>query len=109
MDRGDIYLVDLEPTIGNEQRGKRPVLVISKALFNRLGVAIVCPITQGGGTIRVAGWTVPLTTSGTATQGVVLCNQPRAIDLVTRRGRRIEAAPDSVVDDVLAKVQTILD
>ncbi len=30
MERGDIYLVSLDPTAGHEQQGKRPVLVISQ-------------------------------------------------------------------------------
>jgi mRNA-degrading endonuclease toxin of MazEF toxin-antitoxin module len=29
MERGDVYLVSLDPTAGHEQKGKRPVLVIS--------------------------------------------------------------------------------
>lgn len=34
MKRGDIYLVALDPTEGREQRGHRPVLVISPQAFN---------------------------------------------------------------------------
>jgi hypothetical protein len=50
MERGDIYLVALDPTFGHEQQGKRPVLVISPGKFNRTtGVPIVLPITSGGG------------------------------------------------------------
>jgi mRNA interferase ChpB len=45
MDRGDIVFVDLDPTVGHEQRGHRPVSVISKAEFNKLGAALVCPIS----------------------------------------------------------------
>ncbi|WP_039889405.1 type II toxin-antitoxin system PemK/MazF family toxin, partial [Acidiphilium sp. PM] len=41
MNRGDIYLVDLEPTAGHEQRGHRPVLVVSPDAFNRL---TQCPV-----------------------------------------------------------------
>jgi len=49
MERGDIYIVSLDPTAGHEQQGHRPVLVISPAKFNRLtGVPVVLPITTGG-------------------------------------------------------------
>jgi mRNA-degrading endonuclease toxin of MazEF toxin-antitoxin module len=62
MERGDIYLVALDPTAGHEQQGKRPVLVISPGRFNRLtGVPIVLPITTGGGFARTAGFAVSLT------------------------------------------------
>lgn len=45
--RGDIYWVDLNPTIGNEQAGKRPVLIISEDVFNqRSGTVIGLAITS---------------------------------------------------------------
>jgi len=74
MERGDIYLVSLDPTAGHEQRGKRPVLVISPGKFNRLtAVPVVLPITGGGGFARTAGFAVSLTGAGTQTTGVVRC------------------------------------
>ena len=109
MDRGDIYTVSLDPTSGGEQHGQRPVLVISKAEFNRLGVAVVCPITQGGVSARIAGWAVPMIGSGTDTQGVILCHQIRTLDLKARSAKRKETAPDFILDEVLARVQTIID
>ncbi|MBX7228111.1 MAG: type II toxin-antitoxin system PemK/MazF family toxin, partial [Burkholderiaceae bacterium] len=36
MKRGDIYLVSLDPTAGHEQRGSRPVLVVSPDEFNEV-------------------------------------------------------------------------
>lgn len=46
--RGQIWLVDLNPTRGHEQAGKRPCLIISVDLFNQgaSGLAIVLPITS---------------------------------------------------------------
>jgi mRNA-degrading endonuclease toxin of MazEF toxin-antitoxin module len=41
MERGDIYLVSLDPTSGHEQRGTRPVLVVSGSAFNRLTKTLV--------------------------------------------------------------------
>ena len=82
MERGDIYLVSLDPTAGHEQQGKRPVLVISPSKFNRLtGVPVVLPITTGGGFARTAGFAVSLMGAGLQTTGVVRCDQPRALDL----------------------------
>ena len=57
MKRGDIYLVDLEPTAGREQRGHRPVLVVSSESFNRLTQCpVILPITNGGGFVRRVGF-----------------------------------------------------
>ncbi|WP_313788546.1 type II toxin-antitoxin system PemK/MazF family toxin [Xanthomonas citri] len=49
MDRGDVYLVSLDPTSGHEQQGTRPVLIVSPSAFNRLTkTPVVLPITSGG-------------------------------------------------------------
>jgi mRNA interferase ChpB len=110
MERGEIYLVSLDPTAGHEQRGKRPVLVISPGKFNRLtGVPVVLPITTGGGFARTAGFAVSLSGAGTRTTGVVRCDQPRAIDLRARGAKRLEAVPDDIVDEVLSKVSPLFE
>jgi len=101
--QGDIWLVSLDPGEGHEQHGRRPVLVVSADAFNRLTrVPIVVPITRGGRFARVAGFAVPL--SGTRTQGVVRCDQPRALDLEARDGHRIERVPDRILEEVLARL-----
>lgn len=108
MKRGDVYMVDLEPTAGHEQRGHRPVVVVSTERFNRLtSCPIVLPITNGGEFARRAGFTVPLT--GTKTTGVVRVDQPRALDLAARNGRKVESLPASIMDEVLAKAATIFE
>jgi mRNA interferase ChpB len=82
MERGDIYIVSLDPSAGHEQQDKRPVLVVSPGKFNRLtGVPIVLPITTGGSFARTAGFAVSLMGAGTQTIGVVRCDQPRSLDL----------------------------
>ena len=110
MERGDIYLVSLDPTAGHEQQGRRPVLVISPGKFNRLtGVPIVLPITTGGSFARTAGFAVSLTNAGTRTTGIVRCDQPRALDLRARRGKKLESIPDHIVDEVLSKVSPLFE
>jgi mRNA interferase ChpB len=109
MERGDIYLVSLDPTSGHEQQGKRPVLVISPGPFNRLTkTPVVLPITTGGNFARTAGFAVSLMGSGTETTGVVRCDQPRALDLGSRKAKKLESVPAPIIEEVLAKVATIL-
>ena len=108
MDRGDIYLVSLDPTQGHEQQGKRPVLVVSPDAFNNLTkVPVVVPITSGGNFARMAGFVVSLEGAGTKTAGVIRCDQPRAMDLRARGGRKLESVPAAIVEDVLAKLATL--
>lgn len=108
MERGDIYLVSLDPTSGHEQQGTRPVLVVSPAAFNRITrTPVVLPITNGGNFARTAGFAVSLMGSGTQTTGIVRCDQPRALDISSRHGRKLESVPQSILDEVLAKVAPI--
>jgi mRNA-degrading endonuclease toxin of MazEF toxin-antitoxin module len=110
MKRGDIWLVGLDPTQGHEQKGRRPVLVVSPEAFNRVTkVPVVLPITSGGNFARTAGFAVTLEGAGTKTTGIVRCDQPRALDLGARGGKKVESVPDEIVDDVLAKLAPIFE
>lgn len=109
MDRGEIWLVSLDPIAGHEQSGKRPVLIVSKASFNKLTrLPLVVPVTSGGSFARTAGFTVSLDDAGTKTTGVIRCDQPRTIDMGARSGKRLERIPDAVVNEVLARLEAIL-
>ena len=108
MERGDIYMADLKPTFGQEQAGQRPVIVLTVRAFNAKNAAIVCPITSGGEAARLQGFAVSLSGTGLRTTGAVLCHQVRVLDLIARRARKIERAPDVVIDEVMAKVAAIL-
>ena len=110
MKRGEIWLVGLDPTEGHEQKGRRPVLIVSPEAFNRVTkVPVVLPITSGGSFARTAGFAVSLTGAGTKTTGAVRCDQPRALDLTARGGRRLESIPEAIMDEVLAKLTTIFE
>jgi mRNA-degrading endonuclease toxin of MazEF toxin-antitoxin module len=50
-----------------------------------------------------------LTDAGTKTTGVVRCDQPRALDLATRHGRKLESIPAAVMEEVLARVSPIFE
>jgi mRNA-degrading endonuclease toxin of MazEF toxin-antitoxin module len=108
MRRGEIWLVGLDPTEGHEQRGRRPVLIVSPDAFNRVTrVPVVVPITGGGSFARTAGFAVPL--AGTKTIVVVRCDQPRALDLGARNGIRLERVADAILHEVLARLLPIFE
>jgi len=109
MKRGEIWLVSLDPTSGHEQKGRRPVLIVSPEAFNRITKPVILPITSGGNFARTAGFAVPLTGAGNKTTGVVRCDQPRAPDLAARGGRKLESIPDAIMDEVLAKISPIFE
>ncbi|MHB8767120.1 MAG: type II toxin-antitoxin system PemK/MazF family toxin [Deferrisomatales bacterium] len=108
MERGDIYWVSLDPTLGHEQRGHRPVLIVSATAFNRLTkTPVVVPITTGGSFARTAGFAVSLEAAGTRTTGVIRCDQPRTLDLEARHAQRKESVPSAIMDEVLARIAPI--
>jgi len=109
FDRGDVVSVPLDPAIGHEQRGTRPALVLTTKDFNKLGDVLVAPITQGGDFSRHAGFAVSLTGTGSRTQGVALINKVRMLDLAARKARRIERAPQAVIDEALGRLMALLD
>ena len=108
MRRGDIYLVSLDPTEGREQRGSRPVLVVSPQEFNEATkLPIICPITSGGDFSRRIGFAVPI--SGIKTTGVVRCDHPRVLDLGSRNARKVDTLPASIMAEVLAKLAPLFE
>src|ERR1700693_2442256 len=105
MKSGGIWVVSPDPSLGHEQKGRRPVLVVSPEAFNRVTkVPVVLPITSGGNFARTAGFAVQLEGAGTKTTGVVRCDQPRALDLAARGGKRLETVPGTIMDEVLARL-----
>ena len=108
MNRGDIYMVSLNPTHGREQQCHRPVLVISPTEFNAATkLPVVLPITNGGDFARRLGFSVVI--SGIKTTGIVRCDQPRVLDSAERGGRKVDTLPTALLDEVLAKVATLFE
>ena len=108
MKRGEIYMVTLDPSLGREQQGHRPVLIISANAFNdATKLPVVLPITNGGDFARRIGFGVVL--SGIKTTGLVRCDQPRVLDIAARGGRHVDVLPAELLDEVMAKVVTIFE
>ena len=102
--RGEIWAVNLDPTVGHEQAGLRPALVVSSDEMNRdvLGLVVVLPIT---GTDRSFPSHVPIAPpeGGLAKPSVIMVEQLRAVSKA-RLGRRYGmASPDTreQVDELL--------
>ena len=108
MKRGDIYLVSLDPTEGREQRGSRPVLIVSPTAFNEATkLPVICPITNGGDFARRLGFAVPI--MGIKTTGYIRCDQPRVLDLTIRNGHKVDTLPMPILNEVLAKVAILFE
>lgn len=107
FEQGDIVYLDFDPQAGHEQRGRRPALVVSNDLFNTVSsLTMVCPITH---TDKGHPFHVRLD-SRTKTDGVILCDQARMLDLNSRRASFEEKAPADItaeaVDLIIGFVET---
>lgn len=98
FEQGDIVYLDFDPQSGHEQKGRRPALVVSNNLFNRVSnLTMVCPITH---TDRGHPFHLRLD-DRTKTDGVILCDQARMLDLNSRRVSFEEKAPADIVAEAV--------
>ena len=82
MKRGEVYFADLDPVIGSEQGGIRPVLIIQNDLGNRFSpTVIVLPMTsrQGKAHFRTHVLLLP-PMGGVKKPSVILCEQVRTLE-----------------------------
>jgi mRNA interferase ChpB len=106
LKRGDIYMVLLDPMLGHEQRGHRPVLIVSPTAFNQATkLPVILPIANGGESAQRIGFAVEIV--GIRTTGVVRCDQPRVLDVLASGGRKVDTLPQDLLDDVLARTSTL--
>ncbi len=100
MKRGDIWLVNLDPTVGSEIQKSRPCVVVSPAELNdTLRTVIVAPMTSKG---FAAPFRVPVTHAGT--KGQIVLDQLRTVDKL-RLVKKLGAVPAKTLTTVLVTLQ----
>jgi len=104
--QGQVIKLDLDPTLGHEQKGYRPVLVVSASLFNQhTGFCWVVPITtpQKGlpNEIRLP--------DGLPVHGTLLLSQLRSIDWRARPFSVACSVPVAFLEDILARLSAVLE
>jgi mRNA interferase MazF len=104
--QGDIIWMNFDPQTGHEQRGRRPAVVVSNENFNRFTkMAMVCPITH---TDKSHPFHIRLNNQ-TQTNGVILCDQLRTLDIYARQFELIEKLPEDILFEVLDIVSGFID
>ncbi len=103
-ERGDIVYTSFSPTMGREQRGRRPALVLSRHSYNiRSELALVCPITS---TIRNNPFVVVIDT--TKVKGAVLSDHVRSLSWKERGVKFICKCPSGVLQEVSDKLSVLV-
>ncbi len=104
-ERGDLVWLRFDPQAGHEQSGLRPALVISPKSYNsKVGLALFCPITE-----KVKGYPFEVDIPGNQKiSGTILSDQIKSLDWRARKAKKIERMPDEVIQDVLAKIESLI-
>ena len=108
MTRGEVYWAELKPRSGSEQRGRRPVIVLSHDAFNQAPSwrsVIVVPLTTSAAQARRGPTAVPVPrgAAGLKVNSVALCHQVTTLDRGKLSGRvgQLSAASLSAVEQGL--------
>ena len=100
-DAGDVIWVDLDPTVGHEEAGKHPALVLSPSSYNqKTSLVIACAMTS-----KKKGYPFEVEMPD---GGVVLSDQVRCLEWKFRNAQPKDTAPDEVVKQVRVLIGTLL-
>jgi mRNA interferase MazF len=103
--RGDIVYLDFNPTKGHEQQGRRPAFVASPRVYNqKSSLALFMPITT-----KEKGYPFEVSLpSELKIKGVILADQVKCLDWKARGVKFVESVPESVIEEVHAKIEPLL-
>jgi mRNA interferase MazF len=104
-DAGDLVWVDLNPTLGHEQAGQRPAIVLTPRSYNKpSGLCILCPITS-----RARGYPFEVVLPhADPISGVVLADQPRSVSWEKRHVKIAGMASAKLVEEVCERLAVLL-
>lgn len=109
--RGEIWLVNFDPTLGSEIKKTRPAVVISSDAVGRLPVKLVAPITDWKPYFARNLWHVKLTPNrinGLSKPSAVDTLQMRGVDL-RRFIRRLGTLKKSTMDEITLAVIAVIE
>jgi mRNA interferase MazF len=103
--RGEVVWLHFNPQAGHEQAGHRLALVLSPRKYNKItGLMLCCPLTTA-----IKGYPFEVSTLIDGKPGVVLADQVKNLDWRARRAKKVGVVDGEVMDEVLAKLATLLD
>ncbi|HRZ30650.1 MAG TPA: endoribonuclease MazF [Candidatus Paceibacterota bacterium] len=103
-ERGDIIWLNFNPQTGHEQRGRRPALVVSPAIYNeKTGLALVCPITS-----QKKGYPFEVPLGSSKVKGVVLADQIKSVDWQERRAKLVSRGNEVVFEKIRGLLRELI-
>lgn len=109
--RGDIWIVNLDPTVGAEIRKKRPALIVSSDAVGRLPIKLIAPLTGWNNKFTGSPWHVrvdPDKTNRLSKVSAVDALQLRGVDM-QRLVQRIGRVSSTVLEEVAAAIAAVVE
>jgi mRNA interferase MazF len=106
VNQGDIVIVDFDPSLGSEQKGKRPGVVVSNDIYHKKtnGFVIVVPITSD----RAVKYPLHVDLdSRTKTNGQIMCEQVKTMNTKVRNLKTVEKLPLDLLDKTLKIIRLL--
>lgn len=104
--QGDIIKLSFSPQAGHEQAGYRPAVVVSNTFFNEhCTMTFVCPISHTKNPFPLH---IPLD-ERTVTDGVVLCEHLRSLDLSARPYQLVEQMPPDLMQQIIHTIEAVVE
>jgi len=104
--QGSIIKINFDPSIGSEQAGYRPAVVISNNfVISKTNIITVCPITtkQGKTALNV------MLDDRSITHGAILCAHNKAVDINKRPYIIVEQLPHDKLEEVVNTVVSMIE
>lgn len=98
--RGDVFLVNFDPTVGVEVKKSRPAVVVSNDINNTHSPIIsISPITSNVTRVYSFEVEIPAGTTGLKTRSKIMVNQTRAVDKM-RLSKKLGQLPAQIMGEV---------
>jgi len=100
IERGDIFLVNFDPTVGVEAKKIRPAVIISNNVNNAHSPLVsIAPITSNISKVYSFEVEIPARIGGLKTRSKVMPNQTRAVDKI-RLLKKMGRLPQELIDEI---------
>lgn len=103
-ERGDIIWLNFDPQSGHEQKGKRPVVVLSPKEYNeKTGLGLFCPITS-----KIKDYPFEVKIQNKKISGAALSDQIKSLDWRTRGVEFIIKSSSETINEIINKIGVLL-
>jgi mRNA interferase MazF len=102
MKQFEVYLVNLDPTVGSEVKKTRPAIIVSPDAMNKiLNTVIIAPLTS-----TLKGYPSRVLSNFKGQKGEIVLDQLRAVDKI-RLGKKLGKADITTAQNIKAVIQTM--